>query len=308
MILTPGAPIDGTRVRRRRRQPEALWRTSDRLVVLPVRRLRRLHGPATRREPARRLHRRPRDPEDVLQPLAREMAFSETVFVYPAEREGHVRIRIFTPAVELRFAGHPVLGSAFVLAGPLQLEEIGSRQAPASSPSGSSGGREDRLRPHGATLAAVEPYGSTRRAARGARRPPSRGADRAVRQRDAARLRRPPLGKTRWRAPPDLDASASLPDRARLNCAAGRASAGRRGCSHRPRRARGPGDRLRGRPSRRPLVRHGLAASGDEIEISQGVESAGRRCSTRRLGNAGRIDRVEVGGSAVVLARGEFRL
>ena len=55
-------------------------------------------------------------PEDLLQPLAREMAFSETVFVYRPEREGHVRLRIFTPVVEVRFAGHPVLGSAFVLA------------------------------------------------------------------------------------------------------------------------------------------------------------------------------------------------
>ena len=62
-------------------------------------------------------------PEDVLQPLAREMAFSETVFVYPAEGAGHAKLRISPPASELRFAGHPVLGSAFVLAGPMQLKE-----------------------------------------------------------------------------------------------------------------------------------------------------------------------------------------
>src|SRR5262249_13192067 len=37
---------------------------------------------------------------------------------------GHVRIRIFMPGHELPFAGHPVLGSAFVLAAPLQLSEI----------------------------------------------------------------------------------------------------------------------------------------------------------------------------------------
>ena len=36
-------------------------------------------------------------PEEQLQPLAREMSFSETVFVYPAEGDGHARIRIFTP-------------------------------------------------------------------------------------------------------------------------------------------------------------------------------------------------------------------
>src|ERR687888_311302 len=63
-------------------------------------------------------------PEELLQPLAREMAFSETVFVYRPEGDGHVRIRIFTPSSELPFAGHPVLGTAFVLGGPLQLIEI----------------------------------------------------------------------------------------------------------------------------------------------------------------------------------------
>jgi trans-2,3-dihydro-3-hydroxyanthranilate isomerase len=55
-----------------------------------------------------------------MQALAREMNFSETVFVLPPTVEGaDVRIRIFTPGVELPFAGHPTLGSAFVLGGPL---------------------------------------------------------------------------------------------------------------------------------------------------------------------------------------------
>ncbi len=63
-------------------------------------------------------------PESRLLPLTREMAFSETVFVYLPEQGGHVRIRIFTPAAEVPFAGHPVLGTAFVLAGPMQLVEI----------------------------------------------------------------------------------------------------------------------------------------------------------------------------------------
>src|SRR3972149_6375481 len=65
-----------------------------------------------------------RIPEELLQPLAKEMAFSETVFVYPPEQGGHVRIRIFTPAAELPFAGHPILGTAFVLAAPMQLGVI----------------------------------------------------------------------------------------------------------------------------------------------------------------------------------------
>ena len=65
-------------------------------------------------------------PEEQLQPLARELNLSETVYVYPADAgsEAHVRVRIFTPGSELDFAGHPVLGTAFVLGGPLQLEEI----------------------------------------------------------------------------------------------------------------------------------------------------------------------------------------
>ena len=63
-------------------------------------------------------------PEETLQPLAREMNFSETVFVYPAGADAHARIRIFTPASEIPFAGHPTLGTAFVLGGPLQLGEI----------------------------------------------------------------------------------------------------------------------------------------------------------------------------------------
>src|SRR5215216_7970526 len=63
-------------------------------------------------------------PEETLQPLARELNLSETVYVYPAENGGHARIRIFTPMDELPFAGHPVLGTAFVLAAPLQLPTI----------------------------------------------------------------------------------------------------------------------------------------------------------------------------------------
>src|SRR5918911_732832 len=63
-------------------------------------------------------------PEEQLQPLARELNYSETVFVYPPAQGGHARLRIFTPTTEVPFAGHPTLGTAFVLAGPLQLEEI----------------------------------------------------------------------------------------------------------------------------------------------------------------------------------------
>jgi len=65
-----------------------------------------------------------RIPEDMLQALAREMKFSESTFVLPPEQGGHARIRIFTPATELPFAGHPTLGTAFVLGRPLQTPEV----------------------------------------------------------------------------------------------------------------------------------------------------------------------------------------
>ena len=54
-------------------------------------------------------------PAERMQRIAREFNLSETVFVLPAESGGDARVRIFTPSAELPFAGHPVLGTAFVL-------------------------------------------------------------------------------------------------------------------------------------------------------------------------------------------------
>ncbi|MGQ9425260.1 PhzF family phenazine biosynthesis protein [Gilvimarinus sp. F26214L] len=51
-----------------------------------------------------------------MQQIAREFNFSETTFVLPARSSGHRQIRIFTPAQEVPFAGHPNVGTAFVLA------------------------------------------------------------------------------------------------------------------------------------------------------------------------------------------------
>ena len=63
------------------------------------------------------------EPEQ-MQRIARELNLSETVFVLPAEAGGDARIRIFTPAVELPFAGHPVLGSAVVVGRALGRERL----------------------------------------------------------------------------------------------------------------------------------------------------------------------------------------
>ena len=52
-----------------------------------------------------------------MQAVAREMGFSETTFIMPAETPGtDIRMRIFTPGVELPMAGHPTIGSTFALA------------------------------------------------------------------------------------------------------------------------------------------------------------------------------------------------
>ncbi|MGZ8380155.1 MAG: PhzF family phenazine biosynthesis protein [Nitrospira sp.] len=55
--------------------------------------------------------------DDELQQIAREMNLSETVFVFPPTDPAAVaRLRIFTPTQEIPFAGHPVLGTFYVLA------------------------------------------------------------------------------------------------------------------------------------------------------------------------------------------------
>lgn len=55
--------------------------------------------------------------DEAMQKLANELHLSETVFVLPAENPSAVaRMRIFTPRLELPFAGHPTLGTAHVLA------------------------------------------------------------------------------------------------------------------------------------------------------------------------------------------------
>jgi trans-2,3-dihydro-3-hydroxyanthranilate isomerase len=52
-----------------------------------------------------------------MQAIAKEMNFSETTFVLPAERpDTDVRVRIFTPGEEMPMAGHPTIGTTFALA------------------------------------------------------------------------------------------------------------------------------------------------------------------------------------------------
>src|SRR5436190_21408986 len=64
--------------------------------------------------------------QEQMQQITREFDFSESAFVFPA-RAGHSRrVRIFTPASEIPFAGHPNVGTAFVLAAAGEFGEINS--------------------------------------------------------------------------------------------------------------------------------------------------------------------------------------
>jgi trans-2,3-dihydro-3-hydroxyanthranilate isomerase len=54
---------------------------------------------------------------ELMQRIAREMNFSETTFILPPDDPKHAaRVRIFTPGYEMPFAGHPTIGTAWVLA------------------------------------------------------------------------------------------------------------------------------------------------------------------------------------------------
>ena len=69
-------------------------------------------------------------PEADLQKIAAEFNFSEVTFVYPPEdAENTAKVRIFTPTMEVPFAGHPIIGTAIALNdldhGPDMVLELG---------------------------------------------------------------------------------------------------------------------------------------------------------------------------------------
>jgi trans-2,3-dihydro-3-hydroxyanthranilate isomerase len=247
--------------------------------------------------------------DETMQKLAKEMNFSETVFVLPAGNNAHARIRIFTPALELPFAGHPVLGSAFVLAAPLQLGEIkletGAGVVPVT------------LEREGARIVfgwmqqpipTYEPFAQAEELQEllGVRSQlpvelyhlgPQHVYLQLDSKDDVARLE------------PDFGTLARMTT-AVVNCFAGSGTRWKT-------RAFGPGSGVAEDPATGSaagplavhLLRHGRISAGDEIEISQGVE-LGRpsKLYARVTGTPEQIERAEVGGSAVIVARGEFRL
>ncbi len=251
-------------------------------------------------------------PEEQLQPLAKEMNYSETVFVYSPEADGHARIRIFTPTSELPFAGHPVLGTAFVLAGPLQLPEIrletGQGVVPLTLERDDQGrivfGRMQQPVPK------VEAFGPQAElfAALGIE-----GSELPVELYDLG-IRHVYVGLPSEEAvaalEPDYAALARLTGIVGVNCFAGsglrwktRMFAPADGVLEDPATGSAAG------PLAVHLARHGRIPFGEQIEITQGVEIG--RPSTlyaKAEGSPERIEAVEVGGSAVIVARGEFRL
>jgi trans-2,3-dihydro-3-hydroxyanthranilate isomerase len=251
-------------------------------------------------------------PEEQLQPLARELNLSETVYVYPAEAgsEAHVRVRIFTPGSELDFAGHPVLGTAFVLGGPLQLEEIRLLTGRGVVPI--------RLEREGARivfgrmsqpLPASQPYEHEPEllAALGVERPelPVFVYDNGIRHAFVGLASVDDVSAL----DPDMTALAKLTGYVGAVVFAGEGSRWRV-------RMFAPGDGITEDPATGSaagplgvhLARHGRIDWGDEIEIDQGVEM-GRpsKLFVRVEGEGDTPATVEVGGSAVIVARGEFR-
>jgi trans-2,3-dihydro-3-hydroxyanthranilate isomerase len=251
-------------------------------------------------------------PEELLQPLAREMNFSETVFVLPPEQGGHARIRIFTPKAEIPFAGHPTLGTAFVLAAPLQLGEIRLETAVGVVPLVLDRDETGRItfgrmeQP----IPTVEPYDETAPlfdalGVEGSELPVEL-YDNGLRFVYVALPSEDDVAAVR----PNLERLGDLPTVLGFNTFAGAGSTWKTrmfapggGVPEDPATGSAAG------PLAAHLARHGRIPFGERIEISQGAEIG--RPSTLYAqvdGSPEQIERVEVGGSAVVVARGEFRL
>ena len=251
-------------------------------------------------------------PDDLLQPIAREINFSETVFVYRADDDGHARLRIFTPRTELPFAGHPTLGTAFVLAAPMQLGEIrletGAGTVPVRLDRDESGrivfGRMDQPIP------TIEPFPDEASLldALGVESSelPVELYDNGMRHvyvtlgsaEEVAALR------------PDVGRLSQLPPVLGVNTIAGSGSKWKtRMFAPAGGVAEDPGTGSAAGPLALHAARYGRVEFGEEIEISQGAE-IGRPCTlyARVDGSAENVERVEVGGSAVTVARGAFRL
>ena len=248
--------------------------------------------------------------EETMQALALEIGFSETTFVLPPEQGGTVRIRIFTPKSELPFAGHPCLGTAWVLASSLQrgVIELETKSGIVPVELEREGSGKIVFGQMSQPLPSVDPYSEQETLLQALHvdrsQLPVERYDNGLRhalvtlglQDEVAALR------------PDFAALAELD--VMVSCFAGSGTAWKT-------RMFAPSDGVPEDPATGSaagpvvvhLCRHGLVEWGEWIEISQGVE-IGRPSTLFARADArdGQLERVSVGGHAVVVARGEFRL
>ena len=244
-----------------------------------------------------------------MQALARETNLSETVFVLPpGDDAADVRIRIFTPAAELPFAGHPVLGTAFVLGGPLQKITIRIETPVGVVPV--------ELEREGARIVfgwMDQPVPTWRPFEREKEILAALGVERSslpVEQYELGpTFAYVELGSAEEVAAlaPDLPAIARVTAGGAVCFATGdgawkvRVFVPSVGVPEDPATGSAAG------PLAVHLARHGRTAFGEQIEIDQGRE-VGRPSWLHAVaeGTPERIERVRVGGSAVLVARGEF--
>lgn len=245
---------------------------------------------------------------ELMQALAKETNLSETTFVLPATQGGTARIRIFNPSEEMRFAGHPILGSAWVLAQPLQRSvielETGMGIVPVEIERDESGalvfGRMVQPVPTVRAVDETDALFATLGVA-GSELPVElydNGATHIVVMLES--------DDTVAALSPEPSAIARFGVTG-VNCISGSEAKWKN-------RMFWPlGEDAATGSAAGPLAchvcRHGLVEWGEWIEISQGAEIG--RPSTlfaRADGGDGGIERVFCGGRAVVVARGEFRL
>src|SRR5262245_45265886 len=243
-----------------------------------------------------------------MQALALEIGFYETAFVLPAEQGETARIRIFNPRAEMPFAGHPTLGTAFVLGAPLQIGVVALETQVGIVPVSLDRDESGRIVFGWMTqpVPRIEPVDDPERVLGAV------GAERSTLQvelYDNGALHivvtlddESELASLR----PDGETIAALAVTG-LNCV----TPGRAGWRSRMFWANGedPATGSAAGPIACHLARHGLVHWGDEIVITQGAEMGRRsRLHARATGGDGSIESVEVGGATVVVARGEFRV
>lgn len=255
--------------------------------------------------------------ELLLQPLARELNLSETVFLYPPTDGGHARMRIFTTWCELPFAGHPTLGTACVLArtakqAPAVVEvllETGKGVVPVKvelSADGSLSGWMDQPIP------VFEEWAGSQRALLETLNVPEPIAPIQLYNNGVPHLYvMLPTVADVLAIRPNFPALREVCAGARINCFAG---AGSEYTSRMftPFDLAAPEDPACGSaagPLAVHLLRHGIVTSGEKITISQG-EKVGRPSTLLASASeeAGAVRTVRVGGSACPVGQGTFFL